>query len=61
MFLDKRTLIKIGSQGPSLGIIIPHQWIEYYQLKQGDKLTLIGGNDFIKIYREKEKIPIVKN
>ena len=52
MFKEKRTLIKIGSKGPSLGIIIPYQWINFYQLKQGDKLTVIGGKDFIKIYKE---------
>lgn len=41
--LTKRTLIKFGENG--LVLTIPKAWVDYYQLKPGDKLEVIANGE----------------
>ena len=43
--VTKRKVIKFGENG--LVITIPKPWANYYQLKPGDKVTLIANKNLI--------------
>jgi len=55
--LTKRSLIKFGDNG--LVLTIPKAWIDYYQLKPGDKLEVIAnGKLTIRPLKKSETIEI---
>lgn len=41
----KRSLIKIGNG--ALAIVIPRPWLQFYELKAGDKLEVIANKKLI--------------
>jgi bifunctional DNA-binding transcriptional regulator/antitoxin component of YhaV-PrlF toxin-antitoxin module len=55
--LTQRTLIKFGENG--LVLTIPKAWIDYYQLKPGDKLEVIANGELtIRPLKKSETIQI---
>ena len=49
----ERTLFKIGEGG--FAITLPKAWINYYQLKPGDKVEIIANDDLTIRVKTKEK------
>ena len=51
--VTKRTLIKFGGNG--LVLTIPKAWVDYYQLKPGDKLEVIANGELtIRLLKKPE-------
>jgi len=52
----ERTIFKIGEGG--FAVTLPKAWINYYQLKPGDKVEIIANDDLtirVKAKGDKEK------
>ena len=47
----ERTLFKIGEGG--FAVTLPKAWINYYQLKPGDKVEIIANDDLIIRVKDK--------
>jgi len=51
--VTQRTLIKFGENG--LVLTIPKAWVDYYQLKPGDKLEVIANGELtIRLLKKPE-------
>ena len=42
-FEFNRKIIRVGNS--SFGVIIPREWLRYYNLKYGDKVKIISNDD----------------
>ena len=54
--MEKRTRVLVAAGKSSLAVVIPKPWLEYYNLKRGDKVQMItNGEVTIKPFLEEFK------